>query len=195
VNLYVKMHKQYSQGNHVTKTSLARRLFMGASLTAGLGLLLYIDNDKKTGLKLYSNKVQVLLRSAYHLFPNSTLGPGAKEVNIAAYLSFVLKDERIMKEDRERFLQGAAWLEESAFETYDKSFLNLSSTQKEELMQSIATQRWGENFIHTNLGYVFEALLSAPAYGSNTNEIGWKWLEHNPGFPQPMSKKEIDYAV
>jgi gluconate 2-dehydrogenase gamma chain len=73
--------------------------------------------------------------------------------------------------------------------------LNLSSTQKEELMQSIATQRWGENFIHTNLGYVFEALLSAPAYGSNTNEIGWKWLEHNPGFPQPMSKKEIDYAV
>ena len=179
----------------MTKTSLARRLFMGASLTAGLGLLLYIDNDKKTGLKLYSSKVQVLLHSAYHLFPSSTLGPGAKEVNIAAYLSFVLKDERIMKEDREHFLQGAVWLEESAFETYNKSFLNLSSTQKEELMQNIATQRWGKNFIYTNLGYVFEALLSTPVYGSNTNEMGWKWLEHNPGFPQPMSKKEIDYAV
>jgi hypothetical protein len=189
------MHKQYPQGNDVTKTSLARRLFIGASLTAGLGLLLYIDNDKKTGLKLYSNKVQVLLHSAYHLFPNSNLGPGAKELNIAAYLSFVLKDERIIQEDRERFLQGAVWLEESAFEMYNKSFLNLTSTQKEELMQSIATQRWGENFIYTNLGYIFEALLSAPVYGSNTNEIGWKWLEHNPGFPQPMTQDEINYAV
>lgn len=177
------------------KTSLARRVFMSASLTVGLGMLLYIGDDKKTGLKLYSNKVQVLLHSAYHLFPHSALGPGAKELNISAYLSSVLKDERIMIEDREHFLQGAGWLDESAFETYEKSFLNLTAEQKEELMQSVSAQRWGENFIYTSLGYIFEALLSAPVYGSNKNEIGWKWLEHNPGFPQPMSKKEINYAV
>lgn len=179
----------------MTKISLSRRLLMGASLSVGLGLLLYVTDDTKGGLKLYSNKVQVLLHSAYHLFPSSALGPGAKEVNIAAYLSFVLQDKRIMKEDRERFLQGALWLEESAFEMYDKSFLNLTLMQKEELMQSIAAQRWGENFIYTSLGYIFEALLSAPAYGSNINEIGWKWLDHNPGFPQPMSQDETDYAV
>jgi gluconate 2-dehydrogenase gamma chain len=180
----------------VTKTSLSRRTFLGASLALGLGgLLLYIGDSKDAGIKLYSNNVQVLLHSAYHLFPHSTLGPSAKELNIATYLSFVLNDERILKEDRESFLQGALWLEESAFEMYDKSFLNLTELQKEELMQSVSTQRWGEYFIYTSLGYIFEALLSAPVYGSNINEIGWKWLEHNPGFPQPMSKKDINYAI
>jgi Gluconate 2-dehydrogenase subunit 3 len=179
----------------VSRTTLSRRVFMGTSLAAGLGFLLYVGYDKKTGVKLYSNKVQVLLHSAYHLFPHSALGPGAKDLNISGYLGFVLKDERIMKEDREYFLQGAAWLEESAFETFDKSFLNLTTGQKEELMQRVATQRWGANFIYTSLGYIFEALLSAPVYGSNRNETGWKWLEHNPGFPQPASKEEINYAV
>lgn len=179
----------------MTKTSLSRRVFMGTSLIAGLGLFLYVTDEKNSGVKLYSNKVQVLLHSAYHLFPHSVLGPGANELNISSYLSFVLKDERILKEDRERLLQGAGWLEESAFEMYEMSFLNLTVLQKEELMHSISAQRWGEVYIYTCLGYVFEALLSAPVYGSNIDEMGWKWLEHNPGFPQPVSKKEISYAV
>jgi len=179
----------------VTKKGQARRIFIGASLTAGIGLLLYINENKKSGVQLYTNQVQVLLHSAYHLFPHSDLGPGARDLRISSYLSFVLKDERILKEDREYFLQGAAWLEESAYEQYAKSFLNLDVAQKEELMQKVSKQRWGENFIYISLGYIFEALLSAPVYGSNMNEMGWKWLDHNPGFPQPMNKEEIDYAV
>lgn len=146
-------------------------------------------------MRLYANKVQVLLHTAYHLFPYSTIGPGARELRISSYLSFVLKDERILKEDREYLLLGAAWLEESAYEQYDKSFLNLDTLQKEELLKNVSKKTWGENFIYTTLGYIFEALLSAPVYGSNIDEIGWKWLEHNPGFPQPVNKKEIDYAV
>lgn len=194
LSLYDKIQKQ-SEGCYVTKKGQARRVFMGVSLTAGIGLLMFINAKKRSGTQLYTNNVQVLLRSAYHLFPHSALGPGARDLRISAYLSFVLKDERILKEEREYFLQGAAWLEESAYEQYDKSFLNLDTVQKEELMQSVSRHRWGENFIYTSLGYIFEALLSAPVYGSNVNEIGWKWLEHNPGFPQPANQKEIDYAV
>ena len=32
-----------------------------------------------------------------------------------------------------------------------------------------------------------EALLTAPAYGGNTDGIGWRWLEYVPGFPLPGS--------
>ena len=136
-----------------------------------------------------------MLHAAQHLFPHSHLGPGAGELKISSYLSFVLQDERILEEERRRFLQGAAWLEESAFEMFEKSFLNRDKEEKERLMQSIARENWGENFIYTTLGYLFEALLSAPVYGSNIDEIGWKWLAHNPGFPQPMRPEEISYAV
>lgn len=174
---------------------LSRRVFVGSSLALGVGTFfwLYSRNNKK--IKVYANNEQVLLHCAYHLFPQSKLGPGAIDLNISSYLSQVLVDERIMQEDRHYFLQGATWLEESAYEEFNQSFLNLSSRDKESLLQIISRKRWGENFIYTTLSYIFEALLSSPIYGSNQNEIGWKWLEHQAGFPQPSSKEEIIYDV
>lgn len=176
------------------KASLSRRVFLGSSLLFGAASLYWINN-KDTKVYLYANETQVLLHAAYHLFPQSNIGVGAKDLHIASYLAFVLRDKRIMKEDRNFFLKGAFWLEESSFENYNISFLNLSKDMKEELLRSITQDRWGENFVYTSLTYIFEALLCAPVYGSNPNAIGWKWLEHNPGFPQPKSIQEINYEV
>ena len=175
--------------------TFSRRVFVYSTLALGVGafFLPYTKNDKK--ITLYANNIQVLLHCAYHLFPHSKLGPGAIDLNISSYLSQVLSDKRIMEEDRHYFLQGATWLEESAHEEFDQSFLNLNKADKEKLLQTIALKRWGENFILTTLSYIFEALLSSPVYGSNKNEIGWKWLEHQAGFPQPSNKDEITYEV
>lgn len=175
--------------------ALSRRVFVGSSLALGVGAVfwLYSKNTKK--IKVYANNIQVLLQCAYHLFPQSKLGPGAIDLNISSYLSQVLVDERILQDDRHYFLQGATWLEESSHEEFNQSFLNLSKSEKEKLLQSIVRKRWGENFIYTTLSYIFEALLSSPVYGSNQNEIGWKWLEHQAGFPQPSTKEEITYEV
>jgi len=178
----------------VKKASVSRRVFFGTSLIFGVSAFYYSKNTKKN-IHLYANETQVLLHATYHLFPISTLGPSAKALHIASYLVFVLKDKRIMKQDRDYFLKGAYWLEETAFEEYNLSFLNLNHEDKEELLQKIIKDRWGRTFVYTCLGYIFEALLSAPVYGSNPNEIGWKWLEHNPGFPQPKHVKEIKYEI
>lgn len=174
---------------------LSRRVFVGSSLALGVGAVFWFSNGNKDKIKVYANNVQVLLQCAYHLFPYSKLGPGAIDLNISSYLSQVLADERIMQEDRHYFLQGATWLEESAHEEFNQSFLNLNSRDKENLLQMISRKRWGENFIYTTLSYIFEALLSSPIYGSNQNEIGWKWLEHQAGFPQPSNKEEITYEI
>jgi len=176
------------------KIGYSRRVFLGTSFIFGAGSIFYLSNkDKKT--RLYANDVQVLLNLSQHLFPQSKLGPSAKALHIASYLTFVLKDKRIMKQDRDYFLKGAYWLEESAFETYELSFLNLSFTQKESLLQDIKEDRWGRSLLYTSLTYIFEALLSSPIYGSNEDALGWKWLEHNAGFPQPQTKKEIMYEI
>ena len=178
------------------RKSLKRRVFIGGTLALGIGGFLFASKpNKKLDVSLFAKDTQVLLHTAYHLFPDSKSAPSAKDLHIASYLAFVLQDERIMKEDRDYLLKGAYWLEESAFESYDKSFLALSKTEKEELLQDIAAQRWGENYIRACLTYIFEAMVSAPIYGSNLNERGWKYLGHNPGFPQPQTEKEIAYDL
>ena len=177
-------------------TSLTRRLFIGGSLAIGVGAFVLIRKDKKKiDVSLFAKDTQVLLHTAYHLFPHSKQAPSAKDLHISSYLVFVLQDERILKEDRDYLLKGAFWFEESAFEMFDRSFLQLNKEEKEELLQDVATYKWGENFIYTTMTYIFEALVSAPVYGSNTDEIGWKWLSHNPGFPQPKTQKEISYDL
>ena len=177
------------------KASLTRRLFIGGSLAIGAGAFILSNRDKELDLSLFAKDTQVLLHTAYHVFPQSKLSPSALDLHISSYLAFVLKDERILKEDRDYILKGAHWLEESAFENYDKSFLNLTEEEKEELLQDIVTYRWGENFIYTTLTYIFEAMVSAPVYGSNIEGRGWKWLEHNPGFPLPKTAKETMYDL
>ena len=37
--------------------------------------------------------------------------------------------------------------------------------------------------------YLAEALMLDPVYGGNPDMIGWKWLEHQAGFPRPVAGK------
>jgi len=59
--------------------------------------------------------------------------------------------------------------------------------QREQLLQRIAQANAGENWLSLLLMFIFGALLGSPVYGGNPDGIGWRWLEHNPGFPQPTS--------
>ncbi len=173
-----------------------RRLLLATPFVIGAAALFSFYQKEKTPLtQLYAKETQVLLHLAYHLYPHSALGPGSVDLHISGYLHNVLSDTRIMQEDRDYFKKGAFWLEESSFEVYEQSFLNLSTEQKEELLKDVSKKQWARTLIYTCLSYIFEALLSAPVYGSNLGEIGWKWLEHNPGFPQPTTIEEIRYEV
>jgi len=170
-----------------------RRAFLSSIAVGSAALVMSACSKDK--IVVYANSKQVLLQAAFHLYPHSALGIGAIDLHISSYMNFIFEDERIMQEDKDYFLKGATWLEETSFEEFDKSFLNLKKDEKEELFEFITTKRWGENFVHICLTYIFEAMASAPIYGSNENEIGWKFLNHNPGFPQPKTLKEITYAV
>lgn len=176
------------------KTDFKRRAFLGASLVFGAGSIVWFKKLNKK-VHLFSSEVQVLLHAAYHLYPSSELGPGSREVHIASYFAFVLEDERILREDKEYFLKGAFWLEESAHNEYEKSFININAQQKEALFKKVTQERWGENFVYICLGYVLEALLCPPVYGSNPDKVGWIWLEHNPGFPLPSLISDTHYDI
>jgi gluconate 2-dehydrogenase gamma chain len=120
-----------------------------------------------------------------HLFPDDPDSPGAVAINATAYLQTALADPVMNPDSREFILSGVGWLNETSQQRHRKVFAELDETAREDVLQYIAGSRAGERWISQLLLYTFEALLADPVYGGNPGGIGWKWLEHQPGFPRP----------
>jgi len=124
-----------------------------------------------------------------HLFPKEDKAPGAREINALGYLQFVVTDTTLDTDSREFITKGAAWLEGMAHELYKTSFTKLDAKQSEKVLQRIASSEAGENWLSTLQLYIVEALLTDPVYGGNTDQRGWQWLQHVPGYPRPPADK------
>ncbi len=123
------------------------------------------------------------------LFPDDGNGPSAMDIHAALYLKFVLEAPDTEAADREFILNGINWLNDLSQQTHQKPFILVNVTQQDALLKQISQSRAGERWLSTLLLYIFEALLSDPAYGANPDGIGWRWLEHQPGFPSPPKNK------
>ncbi|EQB40492.1 hypothetical protein M947_01455 [Sulfurimonas hongkongensis] len=115
------------------------------------------------------------------------LSPSIKKLGIngSSYLSLILHHSRVTDDEKEFLKNGVQWLNEEAVFHYKHPYIKLSPSQRQNVLQIISKQRWGDNWIYTMLSYIMEATLSDPIYGANKNGAGWKWLEHIPGLPQP----------
>jgi len=107
------------------------------------------------------------------------------DINSSSYLSLILHHSRVADDEKEFLRNGVQWLNEEAVFHYKHPYIKLSSSQRQNILQIISKQRWGDNWIYTMLTYIVEATLSDPIYGANRDGAGWKWLEHIPGLPQP----------
>lgn len=124
-----------------------------------------------------------------HLFPSDGIAPGARQINATQYLKNVIDYHDVEQSEKDFIQSGVKWLNGLAREKYSANFIELDTSAKEKTLRKVAQSRAGENWLSTLLSYLIEALLTAPAYGGNPKGIGWKWLEHQPGFPQPPSNK------
>ena len=124
-----------------------------------------------------------------HLFPaekNSHINtPGANDINAATYLQSVLNEPRHDPADQYFLLQGLKQLNSITLNNFGKSFEQLSHMQRDTALRTLEQAADGRNWISMLLEYIIEALLTDPIYGGNPNGIGWKWLQHQPGFPRP----------
>lgn len=135
---------------------------------------------------------RILATVQQHLFPDDGNGPGAEAIRATAYLRRAMALPRFPAEERDFILQGPVWLDELAHQDHGAPFVKLAAEQREALLQRIARSQAGENWLALLLLYVFEALLTAPVYGGNPGGIGWRWLEHDPGFPLPTAANTFD---
>ncbi|MDT8281286.1 MAG: gluconate 2-dehydrogenase subunit 3 family protein [Gammaproteobacteria bacterium] len=168
---------------------ITRRQFLLAAAGGSLAVMFPMSAITAAESEKNVDPWRVIDAVQQHLFPTEAEAPGASEINALAYLQFVVTDTTLDIESREFISKGAAWLEDMSLQMYKKSFTTLDEKQREKVLQRIASSQSGENWLATLMLYIAEALLTDPVYGGNTDQLGWKWLQHVPGFPRPPLDK------
>jgi len=119
------------------------------------------------------------------LFPSSSFIPSVKFINANLYLNKIFVHSRVSDEDKEFIRDGVRWLNEESVNKYKKVYANLPEKKRQKVLQEVVDTDWGESWIHNIMMYMMEAMLGDPIYGGNGGELGWKWLNHQPGLPRP----------
>ena len=125
-----------------------------------------------------------------HLFPADETSPGAYDIAALNYLHNMIHAPDISSEERDLIKNGAGWLNDLSMQVYQLKFIKLNETQRESILRKIEQSRAGSRWLSLLMDYLIEALLSDPVYGGNKNGAGWKWLQHQAGFPQPGPDKK-----
>ena len=177
----------------MTRANFLRKILI-AGIASQIPFYFSCSEEEIEESNILSNKQLKIIRSVQDiLFPKYNESPSAKEVKADRYFLWVLSDQKLDPEDNEYLIIGIEWLEESANESFEKKYLDLSRKEQEELIKIVSNESWGENWLSRLLTLIFEAAFADPLYSSNTDKIGWKWLNHNPGFPRP-TKEQIYMA-
>ncbi len=162
-----------------------RRDFFQYSGMVGVAILVGVAAKKYAQSNNPSTDTYKIIEALInHMFADSN-GYVTSKLNVVGYFKGVLKDTRISIDQRHYLINGTRWLDETAEEEYDKSFLKLTHDEKERLLKKISMLRWGDSWLYKVMGYYFETAFSDPIYGGNINGVGWKWLAYEPGFPRP----------
>ncbi len=179
-----------------TSWEVSRRHFIQGALAVGVFSQMSVLQsciNEGTAIDAVLNKKQLDLIIVVQniLFPKDNNGPGAIDFNADKYVLWVLQDKRLDPSEAEYIINGIGWVNETAQETHETTFLKLSKTAQVQLIEKIAASGWGESWLSVLLTFIFEAMISDPIYGFNTDGVGWKWLEHQVGMPRPT--KELIY--
>jgi gluconate 2-dehydrogenase gamma chain len=144
---------------------------------------------------LSQNEWDILNAVVEILFPSEIGSPGAKEINAAAYIQWVITDENIDPQARTFIKNGLSWVEEEARERWETSFLSLQPENREKLLRHMeSAHSWGESWLSVILLRIFEALFADPVYGTNEGGRNWDWLNYTPGQPRPESRYDEQLA-
>ena len=182
------------------KTSTAISLLAGFTLykptLAGQNNKLNDSSDFNftvtSSAKYFFTKEQQIVLDAVQmqLFPDDDNGPSARDLNGIAYLEWAMTDQiNIDDGDPDFIVKGIGWLNDLSQQTHGANFVKLNQAQQDKVLRQVAKSQAGENWLSILLYYLTEALMLDPVYGGNPEMIGWQWLQHQAGFPRPITGK------
>ena len=159
------------------KKILTRRVFISSALVTGT-ILMLMPQGSKTPIKI--DYFRVINSVQNILFPKNRDAPSANDFGATAYLINVSSHPSFLKDDLLFLYRGSRELIEK-----NPNFLKMGFVDKSKAIDNFSKTDMGENWLSMLLYYTIEAMLSDPIYGGNINEIGWRWLNHHTGKPQP----------
>jgi len=160
------------------KTIITRRVFISSTILAGTALVL-LPQGAKTPINIEPFKVFEAVQEV--LFPKGLKAPSALEFGATTYLATVSTHSSFWADDLKFLSFGARLLMEE-----ENDFLTMNAKERDKVLRDfVSNNSKGERWVSLLLFYTLEALLSDPIYGGNRDELGWKWINHNSGQPQP----------
>jgi hypothetical protein len=183
---------------NLTKWETNRRTFLKAALLTGaltqISLFTSCSTELEKGNDLLTAEQATILTNVIDVFfPDDGNGPSAKDINAFGYIMWVLHDSLGRSaEDNDYVLEGIQWADDTAHELYFKPFIELTDEEKKALISIFTELDWGKNWSSVIIFLILEALLLDPLYGGNVNEVGWTWLNHNPGYPRPTEENRYE---
>jgi len=168
------------------KKPITRRVFILSTIVAGTALAL-LPQGAKTPIKIEPFKVIEAVQEV--LFPKGLKAPSASEFGATNYLLTVSTHSSFWADDLKFLVFGA-----DMFINEENKFFTMTPKEKDKALRGfVESNPKGERWVSLLLFYTLEALLCDPIYGGNKSELGWRWLKHNTGQPQPkkMFAEEI----
>lgn len=163
----------------------------GGSVLSSLGCVRRLpvlpENFAEGDPKIFTPQERQFLTAVQsHLLPSEIDSPGAQDVHATQYLELALTGSDINPAHQGQIKRGIVALESLSNEKNGTAFISLSTTQREDLLRDFEDTEDGYEWLRTVMGYTIEAYLGDPAYGGNTDELGWRATGHSPGVPRPI---------
>ena len=178
------------------KWELSRKDFLRSLLaigvTANIPFLISCETKEEPEVfdctPLSAEQLKVLQAVQLVLFPKEGNGPSALAVNSDKWIVYVLNDEREPQREKDFIVEYLDALNQLSKETDKVSYDLLSLDKQEDLLELFFEEKTPKMWGSRMLTLILEALLLDPLYGVNPNNVGWTWLNHNPGMPRPNEK-------
>lgn len=179
-----------------------RRKFLSSLLVGGAVISIPIVpacTSTNSTKKYLANEVfsaqesEIIDRIQMVLFPDDGNGPSSHSINAFSHLIWVLSDTEHYQWERDYITSKMAKIILECELNYHTTFTQLTQEQLEEYVSYMSQRVWSRRWLSLLLTFIFEALTLDPIYQINTNEQGWKWLEHQSGLPRPT--EELTYKT
>lgn len=121
--------------------------------------------------ELSQNDIPLLDEIGEIIIPSTNGIPGAKEAKIGAYMVLMVQD-CYDQEKQEIFLNGLNDLEIRCSNQYKSSFVNLTSTEKMDVLKQINAESIAHKNTNLTSSHYFELLKSLTISGYFSSEIG-----------------------
>jgi len=188
-SFFNKQYKTPRWLSHKLSRRSALKSAAGAMAIAGMPIMLtakaHANTHNTLSEQLKTDPWLTLDSVINHLLPASPSGPSAAELQVTLYLFSVVNLQPTKQAEIDFIYKGVGWLNGYTQSQLKQNFIVLSDSNKEKMLRAISQSSAGDNWINNLINYLYEAMLAPPIYGGNPNGIGWKWLEHQAGFPLP----------